>query len=97
ARLSASRSVDFESLFPEEATKLEIIVTFLAVLELMKVRAIQAFQGEQFGTIIVSLAVQGGAWVSMRLLEQDEQPPRKGEWGRRGGGGGEGGGGVGGG
>jgi len=74
ARLSASRSVDFESLFPEEATKLEVIVTFLAVLELMKIRAINAFQGEQFGAIVVSLAVRDASEVSIDLLDEYEAP-----------------------
>ena len=74
ARLNAARSVDFEALFPEEATKLEVIVTFLAVLELMKMRAIQAVQGEQFGSIVVSLAVQDASEVSIDLLDEYERP-----------------------
>jgi segregation and condensation protein A len=77
ARLAAVRSVDFESLFPEEASKLEIIVTFLAVLELMKMHAIQALQGEQFGSIVVSLAVQEASEVSFDLLDEYEYKPEK--------------------
>jgi segregation and condensation protein A len=74
ARLAVSRSVDFESLFPEDSTKLAVIVTFLAVLELMKLHAIQAFQGEQFGTIVISLAVRDVSEVSIDLLDEYEQP-----------------------
>lgn len=77
ARLTATPSIDFEALFPEDATKLEVIVTFLAVLELMKMRAIRAAQDEQFGGIIVSLAVQDASEVNVDLLDEYEPQPEK--------------------
>jgi segregation and condensation protein A len=75
ARLTATPSLDFEALFPEEATKLEIIVTFLAVLELMKMHAILATQGEQFGSIIVSLAVQDASEVKIDVVDEYDRQP----------------------
>jgi segregation and condensation protein A len=81
ARLSVSRSVDFEALFPEEATKLEVIVTFLAVLELMKLRAIEAYQADQFGAIVIALAVSDASAVSIDLLDEYESQPAKEEEG----------------
>jgi segregation and condensation protein A len=43
----------FDSLFTEVKSRLEIIVTFLAMLELVKVRAIRVFQDEPGGQIII--------------------------------------------
>ncbi len=45
-KLGAERSATFTSLFPEEATRGEIIVTFLAVLELVKLLMIRIHQTE---------------------------------------------------
>jgi segregation and condensation protein A len=41
----------FESLFAEVKTRMEVVVTFLAMLELVKVRAIRIFQEEMSGPI----------------------------------------------
>lgn len=41
-RLSESRSIGFKSLFPESDTKPEMIATFLAVLEMIKLNRIRA-------------------------------------------------------
>jgi segregation and condensation protein A len=43
----------FEELFAEAATKIEVIVTFLAVLELMKLHHLMVEQEEMLGNIIV--------------------------------------------
>ena len=51
--LNESESVTFESLFVENRTKLEIIVTFLALLELMRMALIRVQQGTHFETIRV--------------------------------------------
>jgi len=45
--------VRFEALFPERASRLEIIVTFLALLELIKQHRIRVRQTEVFGEIMV--------------------------------------------
>ncbi len=46
----------FESLFAEVTTRMEVIVTFLAMLELVKVRAIRIFQEEASGPIQIEAA-----------------------------------------
>jgi segregation and condensation protein A len=49
--------VRFEALFPERASRLEIIVTFLAMLELIKQRRLRVRQAQVFGEILVMVAV----------------------------------------
>ena len=46
----------FESLFAEVTTRMEVVVTFLAMLELVKVRAIRIFQEEATGPIQIEAA-----------------------------------------
>jgi segregation and condensation protein A len=53
-RLEGKDSVSFVSLFEESCHRLVIIVTFLAMLELMRLRVARIFQGETFGPILVS-------------------------------------------
>jgi len=43
--------VDFISLFPAHATKVLVITTFLAMLELMKMQAVRIYQNNNFSTI----------------------------------------------
>jgi segregation and condensation protein A len=49
------RSMAFHLLFPEEASRRVMIVTFLAILELVKMKLIRIFQSAPFETIRVSL------------------------------------------
>jgi segregation and condensation protein A len=58
--LRVARQLDFEGLFAAEATRLEIIVTFLALLELMKMGAVHATQVDRCGRIVIELAIGGG-------------------------------------
>ena len=51
--LNAHESVTFESLFADKESKQEVIVTFLALLELMRMSLIRVQQGSQFETIRV--------------------------------------------
>jgi segregation and condensation protein A len=55
-RLRAQDRVVFESLFAEVKSRMEIVVTFLAMLELVKVRAIRIFQDEPGGEIVIEAA-----------------------------------------
>lgn len=48
---STRRSVSFETLLSRGATRLEVIVTFLAVLELVKLRELEVMQDHTFGEI----------------------------------------------
>ena len=49
-----NRSVAFHLLFPEQASRRVIIVTFLAILELVKMKLIRIFQLAPFETIRIS-------------------------------------------
>lgn len=68
--LSVARSVTFDSLFDERSTRGQIIVTFLALLELMKIGAVEAVQEEQCGAIAIVLAVEDASAVSIDLSEE---------------------------
>jgi segregation and condensation protein A len=61
--------VVFTELFPPEAPRREVIVTFLALLELVKMRAVRAVQSERFGPILLTLAVPRDAEVSLDSLD----------------------------
>lgn len=49
--------VIFQSLFDTATSRLEVVVTFLAMLELVKIRAIRVAQEERMGAIVIELAV----------------------------------------
>lgn len=49
--LRKKRSVKFHALFTEETTKHEVVCTFLALLELIKLKSITIYQDGQFGEI----------------------------------------------
>jgi segregation and condensation protein A len=49
------RSMAFHLLFPEQTTRRVIIITFLAILELVKMKLIRIFQLAPFDTIRISL------------------------------------------
>lgn len=57
ARLESSDSVVFTDLFEGTTTKLQMIATFLALLELMRTRVVRAVQIDQFGAIRLMKAV----------------------------------------
>lgn len=56
-RLEESEGVLFADLFAESTSKMEVIVTFLALLELIKTRVVRALQVEHFGAIRLMKAV----------------------------------------
>ena len=55
--LNTSESVSFDSLFTTLNTKQEVIVTFLAILELMRMQLIRSQQAKQFDVIRIYAAV----------------------------------------
>ena len=67
ARFAIVEQVAFASLFPPEATRAEIIVTFLALLELIRLRVLRARQPERFGVITLTLAVATVAEAAERV------------------------------
>jgi segregation and condensation protein A len=54
--LEERESVNFVELFESSCHRIVIIVTFLALLELMRLRTARIFQTEHFGPILVSRA-----------------------------------------
>ena len=67
--LRERQTVLFTELFPLGATRPQMLITFLRLLELVRTRMIRIFQEEQFGPIILSLAVD----VDTPLPESLEQ------------------------
>ena len=52
--LEGQESIGFEALFEVSCHRLVIIVTFLALLELIRLRTVRVYQAENFGPILVS-------------------------------------------
>ncbi len=57
ARLEVVDSILFADLFEGSTSKMQVIGTFLALLELIKTRVVKTFQIEQFGAIRIMKAV----------------------------------------
>lgn len=54
--LENRESVTFEELFSGQVTRITVIVTFLALLELIRLHTVRVYQAELFGSILVSRA-----------------------------------------
>jgi segregation and condensation protein A len=57
-RLNAEGNLTFEELFGEKADRRRIIYTFLALLELIKMKMVKAYQTSSFGVIRIFPAVE---------------------------------------
>jgi segregation and condensation protein A len=57
AHFALGERIEFRELFEPEATRSDVIVTFLALLELVRLRIIRAQQDERFGAITLVLGV----------------------------------------
>jgi segregation and condensation protein A len=55
-RLRAIGNIYFEALFDDVKSRMEVVVTFLAMLELVKVRAIRIYQEDMAGPIMIEAA-----------------------------------------
>ena len=80
--LAVAREITFDSLFDERATRTYVIVTFLAILELGKLGAIDAVQDERFGEIRIVLLAADARDVHVDLQDDYEGsvlPVRPGE------------------
>ncbi len=71
-RLRTERVVSFASLFAADRTRLEIIVTFLALLELCKMGAVQATQDEGLGNISIELVAEDIDSIRFGALDEYE-------------------------
>lgn len=68
--LAVARTLRFDSLFGDTPTRSYVIVTFLAVLELIKQHVIEAVQDAIMGPIDVSLLVDDVSQVTIDLLDE---------------------------
>ena len=57
-------SITFHELFAKRIRKMELILTFLAILELVRLQMVRAFQHQPSGIIRLYLAVDNGATAS---------------------------------
>jgi segregation and condensation protein A len=71
--LRARGSVYFESLFAEVKTRLEVVVTFLAMLELVKVRAIRIYQEHLTAPIMIEAAADMDEAAGRAVLDEAEE------------------------
>ena len=71
--LRAGGKVLFEALFSAVKSRMEVIVTFLAMLELVKIRAIHIFQEELNGPIQIEAAVAIDQAAEMVALQDTEE------------------------
>ena len=55
-RLEYESAIPFESLFVPDEGRLVVIVTFLGLLELIRIKLVRAYQAEAFGAILLSRA-----------------------------------------
>ena len=55
-RLAEASAIPFETLFHPSEGRLVLVVTFLALLELVRIKLVRAFQAEAFGSILLSRA-----------------------------------------
>ena len=55
--LKTQEEVEFESLFSEALTRSELVATFLALLELIRLQMVRALQSYNFGPILIRRAV----------------------------------------
>lgn len=71
ARLREEPRIRFDALFPEDASRTRIIVTFLALLELIRLGVLAAFQGEAYGAIDLELLRDVDPDELLALEEED--------------------------
>lgn len=71
--LRAQGKVLFESLFSTAASRMDVVVTFLAMLELVKVRAIRIFQEELTGPIVIEAAAGMEQAALLAAVKESEE------------------------
>ena len=70
-KLRQYNNILFESLFEDVKTRNEVVVTFLAMLELVKVQAIRIFQDEMAGPIMIEAAAGMDAAAEHAVIDDD--------------------------
>jgi segregation and condensation protein A len=78
-RLKDQESVEFASLFSASLTRNELVVTFLALLELIRLQVIKAFQSGNFAPIMLRRAVpleddkMKAEYVTSRMFDKEAE------------------------
>ncbi len=72
-RFTHRRNLEFESLFPVDAARAQVIVTFLALLELIRLNVVRAMQSERFGSIMLGLVVETLEEAAERVRDLTDQ------------------------
>ena len=70
-KLADSGRVTFQDIFPERPNRLQLVVTFLAALELVKMRMIEVEQANEFGEIWLSMAVVEQGSTDVGVIAED--------------------------
>ncbi len=72
-RLEVHHELTFTELFDDASTRLDVIVTFLALLELVRMKLVRIFQGDLFGPIRISRTFlpEAGVDDAQRSTESD--------------------------
>ncbi len=71
-RLSVGDTLHFQELFDEDAIKMEVIVTFVALLELVRQQMITAFQTEVHGPIWIKRHENAATWFDTAAADTVE-------------------------
>jgi segregation and condensation protein A len=79
ARFALDDQVAFASLFMPDAHRADVIVTFLALLELIRLRVVRARQEDRFGPINLELAVPSLEEATLRIRDLTDDAWRGGE------------------
>jgi segregation and condensation protein A len=80
-KLRQQHSVLFESLFAEVKSRMEVVVTFLAMLELVKVRAIRIYQEEMAGPIMIEAAAGMDEAAEHAVIDDESVDDKDGQHG----------------
>ena len=72
-RLRAVGTIYFEGLFAGVKSRMEVVVTFLAMLELVKVRAIRIYQEEMAGPIMIEAAAGMDEAAEQAVFDETEE------------------------
>lgn len=71
-RITVANHLRFDTLFPENAPKGEVIVTFVALLELLRLRHLTVTQTETFGDLYIDAIPEGTPDAHLPLPAFDE-------------------------
>jgi segregation and condensation protein A len=78
SRFALADEVDFAELFEPDAGRADVIVIFLALLELVRLRVVRARQDERFGAIRLALSVSSLEEAAARARDLSQFDSRRG-------------------